>query len=182
MLFGIAQLRWSSNVGGPSDRIPYPGYHKTMGELQRNRGGWSPTATSWYWVVTLALLVFGLVGIFSVGAPFLLVGLALLVLAPWREQPLVLWPGIAAVSGFVVVFVLVAPLGCTKSISLRGVPGDQSVSTGRTECGNALGIDYSGGPNYEPGYTAPLAGGTAGALAAGIGTWLTISLRKARSP
>ena len=40
-----------------------------------------------YWVASIGLVVFGLVASFSIGRPFLLVGLAMLVLGPCASDP-----------------------------------------------------------------------------------------------
>jgi len=70
-----------------------------------------------YWVVVSLLCVFGVVGIFSVGMPFLLLGVTLAAVSPWRAQRAVLWPAVTAVVGFVVGYILVAPLSCTATAS-----------------------------------------------------------------
>lgn len=45
------------------------------------------------------LMVFGVIAGASIGIPFLVVGLALAVVAPWRKHPDVVWPAIIAVLG-----------------------------------------------------------------------------------
>ncbi len=73
-----------------------------------------------YWALAVFLMGFGLVGIFSIGLPFLFVGIALAVLSPVRHRPASFWPVIAAVLAFFVGYVLVAPLGCTTTATLAG--------------------------------------------------------------
>lgn len=95
-----------------------------------------------YWVLVSGLCIFGVIGIFSIGMPFLLLGVTLAVVAPWRTRPAVLWPAVAGVVALVVGYVALAPLSCTAEAS--------ELSAERTTCSNALGIDYSGGEDYMP--------------------------------
>ena len=53
-----------------------------------------------YWVATFGLIVFGVIAMFSIGRPFLLVGLAMLVLGPLRTRPIWFWPPLAAVIAY----------------------------------------------------------------------------------
>jgi hypothetical protein len=102
-----------------------------------------------YWTGAAVLMLFGFIAIFSIGAPFLLTGAAMILVGPFRHRPRVLWPALAAVWSFVVAYVLVAPLGCTTSSN--AVLGSAAAATvGRTVCTNVLGIDYSGGVRYQP--------------------------------
>jgi hypothetical protein len=118
-----------------------------------------------YVVLALALLAFGVAGLFSIGAPFLLTGLAMLVAFPWRRRPAVVWPAIAGVWGFTIGYVLVAPLGCTST----SVPAlvAEPVPVGRviTRC-NGVFFDYVGGATYR----APLLPATIVAIAAALVT------------
>jgi hypothetical protein len=103
-----------------------------------------------YWAGAAVLMLFGFVAIFSIGAPFLLTGAAMIVVGPFRHRREVLWPALLAVWSFVVAYVLVAPLGCTdSSLPLVGTI-DLAQQAGRTTCTNVLGIDYSGGRVYNP--------------------------------
>lgn len=116
--------------------------------------------TATYWALVAALCLFGIVGIFSIGMPFLLLGITLAVVTPWRRQPAVLWPAVTAVVAFTAGFILVTPLGCSTSAS-----SDFSVQ--HTTCTNVLGIDYSGPGLYNPSqWPALLAGLALSALAA----------------
>lgn len=113
-----------------------------------------------YWVLALALVGFGILAIFSVGMPFLALGLALLGLAPFRRRPVVFWPILSAVISFFVGYVLVAPLGCTTRLEaveeLGGAgtgarsPGAIHIPAEGTTCTNLLGINYSGPGVYNP--------------------------------
>jgi hypothetical protein len=104
-------------------------------------------ARSWpYLALAVVLVLFGFVGLLSIGAPFLLTGLAMLVVYPWRRRRDILWPALAGVWGLVLGYILVAPLGCTTS----SIPSDHAlVSEGFTRC-NGVFFDYAGGGSYNP--------------------------------
>lgn len=123
-----------------------------------------------YWAGAVVLALFGFVALLSIGAPFLLTGLAMLVVGPWRDRREVLWPVLLAVWSFVVAYVLVAPLGCTSSsLPLVGT-SDLAQQAGRTTCTNVLGIDYSGGGVYNPPLMPALLIGLLVAVVVGFGT------------
>lgn len=128
--------------------------------------------TAGYWALVFILCVFGIVGIFSIGMPFLLLGLTLAVVAPWRRKPEVLWPAVTAVVAFVAGFLLVTPLGCSTSASSSSSASSPSsapsdLPTQTTTCTNVLGIDYSGPGLYNPSqWPALLAGLALSAVAA----------------
>ncbi len=95
-----------------------------------------------YWLVTFALIFFGFLAGFSIG-PFLLpIGLAMLVLAPFRRRPLIYWPPMAAILGFNVGYLAVAPFICQAT----GAPDGSSA----TECSSIIGIHYTGTGIYNP--------------------------------
>jgi hypothetical protein len=129
---------------------------------RRNRVG-----TAAYWGVAVLLAGFGFLGLFSIGAPFLLTGVAMMVVSPWRTRREVLWPALVGVWAFVLGYVLVAPLGCTSTAV--AVTAASPVPQSHTTCTNVLGIDYSGigiyNPSLVPAVLAGLAAGAAGALA-----------------
>lgn len=128
-----------------------------MAARRRIRPGWI--------AVGLVLIAFGCLAIFSIGLPILVAGALVLVAGltdAHRERPDAFWPLAAGMGALFVGYVLVAPLSCTSRAEavVDGQPvGDQPV--GATACTNLLGIDYSGGPGYDP----PL--WPAGAAAAG---------------
>jgi hypothetical protein len=97
-----------------------------------------------YFGLAIALCAVGFVAILSIGAPFFLTGIAMLVVSPWRARKDVLWPVVAAPWAFTVTYVLLAPLSCTGT----AYPDGEARSF--TECTNVLGIDYSGGGAYNP--------------------------------
>jgi hypothetical protein len=53
-----------------------------------------------YWITSLGLIAFGFLGMFSIGRPFFLVGLAMLVLGPVRRRPMIFWPSLLAVVAY----------------------------------------------------------------------------------
>jgi len=121
-----------------------------------------------YWAIVIALIVFGSLGIFSIGGPFLLLGIMLAVLAPWRTRRGVLATGMSVILGFVVGYVLVAPLGCTAT-SIYGL----GEADGTTICRNLLGIRYEGSGTYNPSLIPALFAGIGVSAIAGVTTaWL----------
>jgi hypothetical protein len=95
-----------------------------------------------YWVTSLGLIVFGVIGMFSIGRPFFLVGLAMLILGPLRRRPILFWPPLLAVIAYNVGYWAVAPLSCTAIEAVGGA------ST--TTCSWLIGIDYSGSGMFNP--------------------------------
>ena len=95
-----------------------------------------------YWVASIGLIAFGVVAMFSIGRPFLLVGLAMLILGPLRRRPVLFWPPLAAVIAYNVGYWAVAPLYCTATEAAGG--------TSTTTCSSLIGIGYSGSGIYNP--------------------------------
>jgi hypothetical protein len=113
--------------------VPHEAYDEDV------RGAWA------YVALAVGLVLFGYVGVFSIGAPFLLTGLAMLVCFPWRRRPNILWPALAGVWGLTLGYILVAPLSCTSTaVPTRGIP-----TRGMETTCNGLLLDYSGGPSYN---------------------------------
>ena len=112
-----------------------------------------------YWVLVVVLVMFGVLTGFSIGLPFLLLGVVLAILAPYRHRPSLFWPPVLAVLALVTGFVLVAPLGCTATATSRGLG-----TTNHTVCTNAVGIDYSGDGIYNPSLLPALLVGVAAAV------------------
>ena len=129
---------------------------------RRNRVG-----TVAYWGVAVGLVGFGYLALFGIGAPFLLTGIAMMVVSPWRSRHEVLWPALVGVWVFVLGYLLVAPLGCTSMAT--AVTAGSSLGASHTLCTNILGIDYSGtgiyNPSLVPALLTGVAAGAAGALA-----------------
>ena len=95
-----------------------------------------------YWITSIGLIALGLVGTFSIGRPFLLVGLALVVLGPVRRRPVLFWPPLVAVIAYNVGYWAVVPLYCTATEAVGG--------TSATACSSLIGIRYSGAGIYNP--------------------------------
>lgn len=95
-----------------------------------------------YWVTSLGLMAFGVVAMFSIGRPFFLVGLAMLVLGPLRSRPTLYWPPLAAVIAYNAGWWAVAPMYCTATQAVGGAA--------RTTCSSLTGITYSGSGTYNP--------------------------------
>ena len=95
-----------------------------------------------YWVASLGLMAFGVVAMFSIGRPFLLVGLAMLILGPLRSRPVLFWPPLVAVIAYNVGYLAVAPFYCSATEAVRG--------TSTTTCSSLIGIGYSGSGIYNP--------------------------------
>ena len=125
-----------------------------------------------YLAFVVALILFGWLAIFSIGAPFLLLGIMLAVLFPWRTRRGVLVTGMAVILGLVVGYLLVAPLSCMGSSTAVSVVGEVR-SEGTTTCSNLLGITYEGSGIYNPSLLPALLAGIALAAIAGVTTaWL----------
>jgi len=95
-----------------------------------------------YWITSLGLIALGFVGMFSIGRPFFLVGLAMLVLGPVHRRPRLFWPPLLAVVAYNVGYWAVAPLYCTATEAVG--------SPSTTVCSSVLGINYSGSGLYNP--------------------------------
>ena len=134
-----------------------------------------------YWTIAIVLMGFGYLAIFSIGAPFLLIGLTMAVLFPFRERRGVLATGIAADLGFVAGYILVGPLGCaTSAFSTVGA----EVSAGHTSCTNIIGLTYAGGASYNPSLVPALIAGLVLAAIAGAAVlgWSRRHRREAEIP
>ena len=128
-----------------------------------------------YWIAALLLVAFGFVTGFSIGPPFLLVGLAMLVLGPLRRWPRLFLPPLVGVLGFILGVFLVVPLSCTATAEVSQVS--------HTVCSSILGPTWSGSSVYNPPPEA-----FALAFRAGVGTgvatatvtlvWLTLRRRE----
>jgi hypothetical protein len=126
-----------------------------------------------YAFVAVALIIFGVAGLFSIGAPFLLTGLVMLICFPWRRRRGILWPAIAGVWGFTLGYVLIAPLGCTQKVSLTRA----LTSTAATTTCNGVFFDYSGGASYSP----PLLPAVLVGIAVAVGFVVTVKVLISRS-
>jgi hypothetical protein len=119
-----------------------------------------------YWLVAVALVVFGFLGGFSIGGPFLMLGLVMLVVGPVRHRPRLFWPVIAGVVAFNAGYWAVTPLVCTTTAELGGQAS--------TACTNLLGIRYAGGPDYNPSLVPARIAGLGAGIAAAVVTALLL--------
>lgn len=117
-----------------------------------------------YWSVAVVLTAFGFIDLIAIGAPFLALGLALLVLGHRRHERAVFVPGIAVVVGFIVGALLLVPLGCTSSVTASA---SGPLATAPTRCATALWFDYVGTSPYSPPYLPALLSGAI----AGVASW-----------
>lgn len=117
-----------------------------------------------YWTLAIALIAFGAIGIFSIGLPFLALGLTLVAVAPLRRTAALFWPPIAAVIAFFAAWWLLGPVECISEVRAtvveRGAEAPPPASENVT-CESLVGISYDG----EPFWLGPTAGVAAGALA-----------------
>ena len=128
-----------------------------------------------YWIAALLLVAFGFIAGFSIGPPFLLVGLAMLVLGPLRRWPRLYWPPLVGVLAFILGTILFVPLSCTASTEV----GQDS----HTVCTSLLGLSWSGPGIYNPppeAYDNAFRVGMAAAFGAGIATVVALTLRRQR--
>lgn len=91
-------------------------------------------------------------------------------------------PLLVALVGFFIGFVLVVPLGCTVSESAHVTRpgGTTTISSAGTSCGNAIGVDYSGGRNYEPPFLPAVGAGLLLALLSGLLAYFPLQDRQQR--
>lgn len=128
-----------------------------------------------YWTFVAVLVVFGVLSGFSIGIPFLLLGMTLICVSPFRGRRVVFWPPIAAVLGLIAGFIVVAPFACVAETSGTS----QGIVEEHAECKSAVGITYPlsddlDGPSFLPAWIA----GGATAAAAALLTWLIVSRRE----
>ncbi len=139
---------------------PFSAYDPDVGSAA-SRGRTGGVA---YWACAIALTVFGFVDLLAIGAPLFVLGVTLLLVGRFRHRPPVFWPVVVGVLVFIAAFILVTPLGCTRT----AIPTIDSgvVTVDHTICANVLGIDYSGKGDYEPTMLPAFLAG----LAAGAGS------------
>jgi len=130
-----------------------------------------------YWIAALLLVAFGFITGFSIGPPFLIVGLAMLVLGPLRRWPRLYWPPLVGVLAFILSVVLVVPMYCTATAEVGQVS--------HTVCSSVVGLSWSGTGLYNPppeAFDLALRIGTAGGIGAAIVTFVSLTLRRHRAP
>jgi hypothetical protein len=129
----------------------------------------TPEAGFVYWLVTGAFVVFGFLGIFSIGLPLLMLGLALAALSDVRHRPATFWPLIAGIALFFATYFLVAPGFCTQTpspVTSQKLPNAQP-QLNSTTCTRIILPDYSGSahPALWPSVVAAVVVGVIGASA-----------------
>jgi hypothetical protein len=126
-----------------------------------------------YWLVALVLTAFGFIAGFSIGPPFFVVGVAMLILGPVCARPRAFWPALVAVLAFVIAAILVVPLYCVATSDAGGI------ST--TVCSSIIGPSWSGTGLYNPppaAFEVALRDGLTAGVVAAMATWAWISLRR----
>lgn len=73
--------------------------------------------SNWYYTLACVMVLFGFLGLLSIGAPFLTLGIAMFCLAPLakRGSPLVL-PVLVAIATFWAVLFALGPVTCSESV------------------------------------------------------------------
>jgi hypothetical protein len=138
----------------------------------------NPPSSVPYWALVVCLIGFGCLGIFSIGAPLLLLGITLAILRPWRHRVGVIAAGVAAIFGFTLGYLLVVPIRCTTSQS-------SSQPVGHTICSYIFGVDVPrANINYDPGLLPAVLAGIVVAAGCALGArWMArrIAARRASS-
>jgi hypothetical protein len=101
-----------------------------------------------YWLLVLALIALGALTIFSVGLYFWFIAVGLAVMSPFRARPGIFRPGMAFFVGFLLGYVLVAPLGCSQTMEADPVTGVEAAS--EVVCTSPIGVQYSGDEPFDP--------------------------------
>lgn len=115
-----------------------------------------------YWLLALLLVGFGVLTGFSIGLPFLLVGLVMLGLGPFRHRTRLFRPALLGSVVFVVVAFLVAPFSCEASSTI----GDGS----STVCRSLIGLAWS-----SPGLSNPPPEASWLAIASGLAAAVVVA-------
>jgi hypothetical protein len=128
-----------------------------------------------YWIVAVALIVFGFITGFSIGQPFLLVGLVMLGLGPVRNRPTVFWPPLLGVIAFNVVYLAIAPFSCTAGFALDS--SGTGTATG-TVCTSLLGLRYGGEGIVNPSLLPAIVVGLVAGVLVGLVTFAVLRRRR----
>jgi hypothetical protein len=123
------------------------------------------------------LTAFGVLAAFSIGLPFLVVGIAMLALGPFRGRPRLFLPGLFGVIAFVVGASLVVPWACEGTATA----GDGSF----TVCRSLVGLTWSGPGLYDPPAEASwlaVVVGLAAGLVVALLTFVRIAHRRGSLP
>ena len=120
-----------------------------------------------YWILAAVLIAFGLLAALSIGAPFVVVGLAMVALGPLRARPRMFWPLFVGVVAFVCGTMLTIPLTCESTSTVGG--------DAFTICRSILGPTWSGPGVYNPPPEATRLGLAVGAVAAALAAAATLA-------
>ncbi len=73
--------------------------------------------SNWYYTLACVLILFGLLGLLSIGLPFLVLGVAMFLLAPFakRRSPLVL-PILIGITTFWAILFTLGPVTCSETV------------------------------------------------------------------
>ena len=123
-----------------------------------------------YWLRVVLLVGIGFVTIFSVGWYFWFIAVALVVLSPFRSRPRIFRSGMALFAGFLIGYVLVAPWGCSQTMSFDPTTGRGPPSP--VICTSPVGIEYSGPAPFNPSQTPALIVGGVTAIVASMTAWI----------
>jgi hypothetical protein len=127
-----------------------------------------------YWLVVLALVLLGFLTIFSFVLYFWFLAATLIVLSPFRSRPRVFLPGLALALGFVFGYFLVAPWGCSQSVTTDLETGVEVTSD--VVCTSPTGIEYPEGDSDPDRTPSVITGALTGVVAAAV-TWLVVRSR-----
>jgi len=136
-----------------------------------------PLWERFYRLIALLLLGFGVLAMASIGLPFFILGLTMLILWPLRERRRLFASLLVGVLTFVIVGVLVGPLSCTATETADASREHGTAVESRTICDNLLGITYEGTTGYNPPLWPALASGLASGMIAGLITYLFLAPR-----
>lgn len=125
-----------------------------------------------YWLIALTLIAFGMIAALSIGAPFFVVGVVLLVLGPFRRRPLVFWPVLLAVVSGILAYVLLVPMFCTVTSELG--------ASGETICRNLAGQRWVGGEAFSPPFEPARSASIVVAVVVGVACLLGLTLWSSR--
>jgi hypothetical protein len=127
-----------------------------------------------YWILAVALIVFGFITGFSIGQPFLLVGLVMLGLGPVRNRPVVFWPPLLGVVAFNVVYWAIAPFSCSATTVL----GSSEGAATNTVCTSLIGLRYGGEGIVNPSLLPAIVVGLVAGVLVGLVTFAVLRRRR----
>ena len=132
-----------------------------------------------YLVIAIGLGIFGYLAMFSIGFPFLLTAVLMLVLTAARHRAAVMVPALVWPWIFTLGYILVAPIGCSTLAMPQIADGGRGTVEGSTRC-NALFLTYAGDASYSPPLWPALVVGVVLATGASLiaRRWITRRVRR----